>query len=46
MNIFLKTYKNEFVLSVHALIVFTIFGFLFVEQIKLPKNFESPVTRF
>jgi hypothetical protein len=34
MNIFLKAYNNKLVLSVHALIVFTIF-FLVDENIKL-----------
>jgi hypothetical protein len=33
MNIFLKTYNNKQVLSVHVLIVFTFFCFLVDEKI-------------
>ncbi len=51
MNIFLKAYNNKQVLSVHALIVFTIFCFFVDEKIKLKvllaslkllTNFENP----
>ncbi len=35
MNIFLKAYHNEYVLSVHTLIVFTIVCYLVDEKFKL-----------